>query len=167
MKWHKNNDVKCHQEISTGQPAEHAHAWTFMLLCKHTMGSEWVSCTSLNKTLPILFCFLKKKNVLFLTLIMWFGWKWAYSYGSHQNLACTDWSQMSTWAALGHLEHFPGFQNLGWERVRWNAQSCWWPCVLSYGGSLSERMKHTCRENQRWDKDKEFWQLWRPWFHWL
>lgn len=61
MKWHKNNDVKCHQEISTGQPAEHAHAWTFMLLCKHTMGSEWVSCTSLNKTLPILFCFLKKK----------------------------------------------------------------------------------------------------------
>lgn len=114
-----------------------------------------------NSAYPILFL----RNALFLTLIMWFGWKWMCCYGSH-HLGLHRWSQMGTWSALGQLEHFPDFQNLGWEKVRCNASSCWWPCFLScMRGSLYEKMKHICREKQRGYKEKVFWYLKGLWFH--
>lgn len=95
------------------------------------------------------------RNVLFFPLVMWFKWKWTCSMDL-TNLASTDWSRMGMWSLLGQLEHLPGFQNLGWRKVRCTAWSCWWPRFLSSGGSLSERIKHMCREKQRWKIKKKY-----------
>ena len=117
----ESSNVKCHQGISTEQP------WACMCApsCSYT-NTQWAVGLLFyfqgNSACPIPLL----RNV-FLTLLMWFG----HILMDPTSLAYTDWSRMGVRSVLGQLEHFPGFQTLGWEKVRHNIGSCCWLCFLS------------------------------------